>query len=377
MYDVITIGSSPKIFFNSANYARQGKRVLVVDADSAMGGCWQVTTFAGAENVEFGGFTIHDDKKIYKYMESVAGIKLKEPTYPPTKVYAGRQYPLGSLWTQIVKLIKQKRNPIAILKALLFTLRHIKKLIRNEYISLYPENGVASIIQRYEELSKEYGLEIRLNTHIDDVYVDFTSKIIHLTDSKGNKFQTKKLIVGNGIDLDVLRSDRYNLVVNEGRVRLLFTFVLIAIRCAEPLEFSYVDYRFQETNKLTTDDLEKINFERASRALNNFEYYLLWRVTHITSYSTLDETGETKLLCIDTDGWLPKDSDEETMTQRLLDYLGSEGLLPPGIELLEFEWHRKVSYGNPGLERTLNRYYPGLIEGNKTVVLAGNPQSVS
>lgn len=376
MYDIITIGSSPKIFFKTAHYAKQGKKVLIVDADSAMGGNWQVTSFAGAENVELGGFIILGNKQIYSYMESVAGITLKTPTYPPMKMFAGKLYLLGNLWTQAVRLIKKNKKPITIFKALIFALRHIKRVIKHEYVCPYPERGVASILKRYEELSQKLGFEVRLNTHIDDVYVDFATNTIHLTDSEGHQLQTKKLIVGNGLDLDILKSDRYNLVINEGRIVNLFTFVLIAVRCAEPLKFSYVDFRLQHTNRLNDEDLGKINFERPSQRMHDFEVYLMWRVTHITPYSTLDETEDTKLLCVDTDGWLPKATDEEAMTIRLLEYLADEGLLPSSVELLEFEWHRKVGYSNPGLEETLNRYFSGVIEGNKTAVLADNPKAV-
>lgn len=241
-------------------------------------------------------------------------------------------------------------------------------------MQFYPEHGVASILERYDELSRIHDFEVRLNTRINDIYVDFSSSTIHLTDASGNNLSTKKLIIGFGIDLDVLRSDRYNMAINVGRVTDVFTFVLIALTCDAPLDFSYVDFSLQKTNRLIPTDLARIDFERLSTNRKKGGHSLLWRVTHITPYSTLSETGDTKLLCIDTDGWLPKSSSEETMVLRLLEYLGEEGLLPAGIKLKEYAWKRKVVHVNKGLGVTLKRYFGDLIETTVTNVLADNPR---
>ncbi len=135
-----------------------------------MGGNWQVTSFAGADNVELGGFLVFGTRPIYERIERQSGVRFVVPDYPAQHSYRGRRYPFGSLWLRAVRLLEVNRKPLTLLRAGRFIAAHGRRLMNHGYEIRYPERGVASILDRYGALQKELGLDIRLNTRIVDVY---------------------------------------------------------------------------------------------------------------------------------------------------------------------------------------------------------------
>jgi hypothetical protein len=194
LYDAVIVGTSPMCMIAALAERAAGKRVLMVDGASEVGGTWKTTELLGYSNVELGCHELDAIKPVYALFESL-GIPLitmdpqpfyisNEPRYFPRSLQfhnrwirelhdliRGRMsYDLD--WTQASTLKTRFRTALRVG-------RQASRAIRGtNRPALYPPNGAMEIVGKLDELVRTAGIEIRLSTWLTDVEIDRAAEIV-------------------------------------------------------------------------------------------------------------------------------------------------------------------------------------------------------
>lgn len=369
VYDVICIGSSPKLFMKLVEYAKQGKKILIIESSASLGGNWKTVNFSSSKDVEFGCFVIPAVGINYDYLQNEMNIEMVEQEYQPF-IYSsnGKKLPLNS---ELLKQphIYEKISLKNLIWRVYFWYKNHQKIKHKAYTTKYFAHGIKSLLDSYHYFIKEYGIDVKYSETAKKVHVSHKKNTVTVTTDK-NIATCNRLLIGTGIHLDKITTDKFNFYLNSSRSNI-FTFTLCKIKTKKDLKFSYVDFINLKNNTINGEYLKKIDFYKGISSTQN-EYKLLWRMTNITTYATDVEDG-FKLLCIDTNGWLPKSGYEKDMIKIILDFIKNIDLVDSDTELIDFKWCKNEANTIGTLESSISKYLQPYIETTNSIFLGKNP----
>lgn len=371
-YDVISIGSSPKIFMKIVEYAKNGKSILILDSTNQLGGNWKTTKFAGYDNVEYGCFVIPNNKQDYEYLIDNMNIDMPVTKNQPYTLYNNKKYPMNSVLLYAL-LDYRKDNSIKNLLNIIPSFFIEKwKIYKNDYITKYFKYGIRELLDSYTMIIERYNISVYKNEIVKDIYVDFDNKCVEVKTNQ-YKIKTNQLLIGAGISIDKIRTSKFNFFINRNRnVLSLFTFLLVKVKIKNKLDFTYVDLTHLSNNNFKDEQLDKIDFYQETRTSYD-KYKIVWRVTNITDYADGDKDGYA-LLSIDTNSWLPKDKHNNEMVNVMIDILKSVSLIDINDKVIKYEWHTNEANTIGKLETLVSEYCNPYISSTNSLFFTRNPR---
>lgn len=151
-FDYIFIGSSPIPLIEALYRSYTGSRVLVLEADSTIGGSWKSIEVCGVPSVDMGCHQIGHDPKLKSFLEDQIGCRLVSMTSP-----------------QNVPLVSADNG-------------------------LYFSGGCHELMSALDLLVKKSTVVLLLNHKVESVYLDFARDIAEVK-TKDVRFSTSKVVV--------------------------------------------------------------------------------------------------------------------------------------------------------------------------------------
>lgn len=371
-YDVVSIGSSPKIFMKVCEYAKENKSILILDSTSNLGGNWKTTSFANCENVEFGCFAIPNNKQDYEFIMNEMNIEMPITEYQPYTIYKNKFYPMNSVLLYALLDYRKNKTLKNAWNIVVSYFQEKVKAKRGDYITRYFKYGIKGLLDGYKAIIDKYNIEVCKDEKVKDIYVDFDNEVVDIV-SENHKIQTKNLLIGAGIDIEKIRSSKYDFFINQNRGRLsLFTFVLVKVKVKKPLNFTYVDLTHLDNNNFSDNLLSKVDFYQETRTSYD-KYKLVWRVTNVTDYATGDKDGYA-ILSIDTNSWLPKEEYSDDMLNEVMGILRSASLLEEDEQVVDAEWNTNEATTIGNLEKLVSEYYSPYVSSTNSLFFTRNPR---
>lgn len=373
-YDVVSIGSSPKIFMKLFEYAKENKKILILDSDSSLGGNWKTVDFADCKGVEYGCFVIPNNKIDYDFLINEMKIEMPISEYQPFTFYKNKKYPLNSELLYALLDYRKSKNLKNLFNIGISFFKELYKTYKGDYVTRYFKKGIPGLINKYQETIDKYNIDVYNNEKVKEIFVNFKEKQVYLK-SENYNVKTSQVLIGSGIDIEKIRSDRFDFFVSRNQnVLNLFTFVHVKIKSKEKAKYSYVDLTHIEKNELEGSLLKKVDLYQETRTSYN-KFKVIWRVTNITDFA-LNLKDDEILLSIDTNGWLPKDNYKEEMVIYLIEILKEQGLLYKDIELLDFKWNKNEAKTIGGLEKLITNYYSPYLLSTNSLFFTRNPRGI-
>lgn len=371
-YDVVSIGSSPKIFMKLFEYAKEGKKILILDSDSNLGGNWKTTDFASCKGVEYGCFVIPNNKVDYDFLINEIKIDMPISEYQPFTFYRNKKYPLNS---ELLYALLDYRKNKSFKNSFNIFISYFKekyKSYKGDYVTRYFKKGIPGLIEKYNEIIKDYNINVYYKEKVNNIFVNFKEEIVYL-ESEKFKIKTPQVLIGSGINIEKIQSDKFDFFISRNQnVLNLFTFVHLKIKSNKKAEYSYVDLTHIDGNELEGKLLEKVDFFQETRTSYD-KFKVIWRLTNISDFATNLKEDEI-LLSVDTNGWLPKKDQEIEMVNIILDILKKQGLLLSDVELLEFNWNKNEARTIGGLEKLITDYYSPYLLSTNSLFFTRNPR---
>jgi len=300
-YDVVAIGSSPKVFIKLLEYAKKGAKTLLVNNHSN----WSIIDFSSIKNVEDGCFFIDYSQSDYKMLNKELSINLEKLKFEPSFIYKNNLYPISS------DFLDGKYEPTVIYK--------------------YPKNGLIDIIQAIEKNLKLYSIDTK-NQNISSIFIDFDRKDVTLN----SNIKTKKVLAGYNLNISKIQSSKSDLILNR-KITNYFTYLIVKVKFDIPINFSLIDFTHCKNNNFKTNLNDKIVCFR------DFKKKFLWRVKDLTPFSSLKSSRNQKIICIDTDNWLPKKEFEYLATMEIFNFLKEKNLIS-NFTIEEFIYKSRLAY---------------------------------
>ena len=117
-YDAIILGSSPPLLSLAYRLASQGKKIIVLEKESVLGGAWATDNIFNIQDADSHCHVLVQDFRAYKLMEQALGIKLivvePQPIYLCGAIKLHYNNPLRYIVSIIEPLFikkKYKSNP--------------------------------------------------------------------------------------------------------------------------------------------------------------------------------------------------------------------------------------------------------------------------
>ena len=310
-YDVVTIGSSPKVFIELLKYAKDGKECLIIGTSN-----WKNIKLGDISDIEDGCFFIDYKEDDYELLVNSLNITLESGEFEPFFLYKNRLCPISS------NFLKGKYNATKLYK--------------------YPKNGLKSIIDTIKKYIKDYSIDI-LDINVNSIFIDFTLKKIQIN----NTIISNKILTGYNLNVSKISSNKSDFFI-ERTISNIFTYLIIHVKLSR-IDFSFIDFSFCEKNILPNE----INNELIFYQKNDNKF--LWRIKDITSYSTLKDSNE-RILCIDTKGWLPKKDIENQANLLIFNFLKDMNLIGE-FYIKNFSWNIKKAYTIENIADDINKIY--------------------
>jgi hypothetical protein len=314
-FDVVSIGSSPKVFVKVLEYAKLGKKCLIINNKSN----WKVTKLNKISNIEDGCFFIDYKESDYQILEKLS-VDLQYLEFEPSFFYKNKLYPINS------NFLKGDSN--------------ISKKYR------YPKGGLKDINKAIKKNMKIYNIK-SIAKDISSIFVDFDKGYVSLN----NEIITKKLICGYNLNVDKISSNRSEIVFKQKNLNI-FTYLLVEIEHIEKFNFSLIDFSYFDNNNIPNNILNSLVFYQ-----NNSKF--IWRVKDITPNNIKNKNN--KILCIDTYGWLPKKEYENQIVTIILNYLQNNNLIK-SFKIKKFKWNKKIAYSIENYFDLINNLFKDYIE---------------
>jgi hypothetical protein len=212
-YDCVVVGTSPICFITALAEEASGKRVLMADAASEVGGTWKTTKLLGFSNVELGCHEIDAHRGAYALLEAL-GVPLSvmrpqpilfsdSPGFFPSRLTFRHRW-LRDLYdvatgTKNYDLPGVPSSRVqSKVKSVLRVGKYMARSLKGDnYPAKYPPHGANQIVHRLDQLARAAGIEIRCSTVMSDVSLDragervrfrlngepATASLLHLTSS--------------------------------------------------------------------------------------------------------------------------------------------------------------------------------------------------
>ena len=191
IFDLIYIGTGPVILLDAINEHLKGKKVLVLDSSSNIGGAWKSLNIFNINGLENAVHYLLPNKNGYEFLEKFLGVKLKTCK----KLFAIKLINIFVLF--------KSNSVLGKFVSLLYKDFNLKswESIRNSFfskstsMSKYPVGGSQEIINKIKNLIKAFNLNIKLGNNVENILITDTQ--INLKTDKGNFF-AKKIVVSHG-----------------------------------------------------------------------------------------------------------------------------------------------------------------------------------
>jgi len=272
--DVVVISSSPLCLVEAVARARQGARVIVLDARDRLGGAWDVTTLAGYEDVESCAHLLTSHPKCFDFLSREIGLDLA-PLDPapvsyswglPWKPRASRYETFGWKIEETLSRLLVRGLPRSIGqwnramirplgRAVMIAVDHLRGR-RPQH--LYPKGGTAEMIRRLGALiGAEPRIEVRLETRADACRVDEARGIVTVETDRG-PIRARHAVITNQTWLREIETPRERL--GPTGTREACHQLLLHVEDPTPIRCSYVEFnghplirRFSDVTAFTRD----------------------------------------------------------------------------------------------------------------------------
>ena len=242
-FEIAVIGSSPTCLIEALAQAISGKKVILVDMKSKIGGSWSVSEHFGLSNVEVGCHVLlHRESDIhsgYKFLQEASRIPLEsmnpQPQYAVDNLFTST---METPWSQMmIEFYSLKKYSASSLKALFMTFLNLCSLNKRDatknfaffktkfvwqIISLakqvlkhflmrgrfqnwdykYPKHGTYDMLDRLTSDMIANDVEINLNTELHQVMVKDSKEIILKCDNK--TVSCDEFIMSSGARIDFI-----------------------------------------------------------------------------------------------------------------------------------------------------------------------------
>lgn len=152
-FDVVVVGSSPIPLLEALYHNYTGKRVLILEASSVLGGAWKSIEICGLYPVDLGCHTLGSDKHIHSFFKDYVGCEMVSIDNPKLSFEPARS-PNG----------------------------------------FYFKRGCYELIHNLVQLIEKTDIEVLLNHKIDSVKIDPTDPIAFIK-TQEKEFTTSKILV--------------------------------------------------------------------------------------------------------------------------------------------------------------------------------------
>ncbi|MBS0615562.1 MAG: hypothetical protein JSR58_03300 [Verrucomicrobia bacterium] len=151
-FDYIFIGSSPIPLIEALYRSYNGKRVLVLESDTTIGGSWKAIDICGVSGVDMGCHQIGQDPKLKSFLEDRIGCHLVPMTTPQNQ------------------------------------------MLQSSDSGLYFAGGCYELMSALYALIEKSTVVLLVNTKAESVYLDFDREIAEVK-TKDMSFSTSKVVI--------------------------------------------------------------------------------------------------------------------------------------------------------------------------------------
>ncbi|MFY7842799.1 MAG: NAD(P)-binding protein [Rhabdochlamydiaceae bacterium] len=194
-YNCIFVGSSPIVLLEACYQSLIGKKVLVVEKSSRLGGAWQTIDVCGLKEVDTGCHHLFNSQEVKHFLDRYVGCEM---------VPIGD--PLG-LWN--------KASPYG----------------------YYPKKGCQEMINKIEAIMERHHVERRLNTSVKNVIFNAEDKIVDVELDDGTSLIGEKIFFTHTAAFNILN-------LNKKREILISNFyhLYVLFEDERPCSFTYREY---------------------------------------------------------------------------------------------------------------------------------------
>lgn len=217
-YDDVVLGSSPVSMVEALYHARRGRRVLLVEQKSVLGGAWSMIDTLGLRRIENGCHLLTPaDEEVYAFLETALGMELHPLAPQPFAVREGRV------------------------------------TLRNEHmVYRYPRRGTVEMVGALQHRLQEAGCHILTRSALTEATYDpAASAPLRLTLSTGHRLRAGHLVLTGFTQLRAVRALREAIDLSGSAETVHHIFFLVASR--EERRFTCVHLPQEPVIRLAND----------------------------------------------------------------------------------------------------------------------------
>lgn len=218
-YDYIFLGTGIISILEAVYQERCGKKVLMIDKDSDIGGAWRPINVFNSKKVENAiHYFLHDDKS-FSFMKENLGWNIIEieNKLRLLSIFSNRKYlkfkfnnPIGRFISYMINNNGGlKKNKI---KYIFSTINKIRKEYNQK--SFYIKDGAKKIYSTAKVLLDQSKVVVLFKTHIKSFNVDRKKKMVELF-SDNQTFRCKRLIITHGSRIREIKGNNISLNIEE------------------------------------------------------------------------------------------------------------------------------------------------------------------
>ena len=219
IYDYIFLGTGIISIFEAIYQERCGKKVLMIDKDSDIGGAWRPINVFNSTEVENAIHYFLYDNESFLFMKNNLGWNVVEieDKLRLLAVFSNKKYlkfkfnnPIGRFISYMINEKVSFKN-----KNLRYIFTIINKIIK-EYNqkSFYIKEGAKKIYSTAKNLLEQSKVVVLFKTNIKSIIVDKNKNIVELS-SDNETFRCKKLIITHGSRIDKIKGNFNLLKIDE------------------------------------------------------------------------------------------------------------------------------------------------------------------
>ena len=191
VFDIIYIGSGPVLVLDALNQYLNGKKVIILDSSSKIGGAWKSLDLFDCHGVENAVHYLLNNQEGYDFLDEFLDINLKYTSKKFAINLFGFKFLIksNSFFSRFLNLFFKKVN--------ILSLKSISSYFKSSSFSetKYPLNGSQEIIIKLNSLIKKLQIDIKLNTKVRKIDINNSTVLIN---TNKEPYESKRIVISHG-----------------------------------------------------------------------------------------------------------------------------------------------------------------------------------
>jgi hypothetical protein len=208
-YDIVMIGTSPIFILEAIHQNFSGKKVLMIEEESVIGGAWKNLRMFGFTDVENAIHYLLPNKCAIKFFTQVLGINIVSSKNKKNIFQIFNKSFVLNYDSMLSRLLR------CIYEDLIFYKKTLKvfSLLFKQKPSLYFQNGSPELISRLHLLLSKTNISILLSSKITDIDF-FEDNAVNVKTSEYS-IKASKICISHGSRLPISKSNKTQLILTE------------------------------------------------------------------------------------------------------------------------------------------------------------------